>query len=432
MHRRMLGLVIAAALSLLTVVAVPQAPSAVAAETATLDLTIRYDELPNRLVHDGYELALFYGGDRHLTEVGGDGRVVVGGIPAGPLEVTIVNGAEEWPVFDRSSGSWTFGLAAGETRVLHETVAYPSDPMRPDWERAAGTDRFATAVALSRYLYPATAPAVVLANGLDFPDALSAAPLAARLEGPLLLTARDRLPSPVAAEIKRLKPTRIVIVGGTGVVGESVADDLRSRGYAIKRIAGNDRYATSAAIARTLAGCTTAYIATGRDFPDALTFGAIAASLEDPVILVDGSKAQLGAAAVGAISTTGCMQAEVAGGPTVVSAGIFKDLDARLGLVVRFAGRDRYETAALANDHQYIAPRHSFIASGRNFPDALAAAAIAGRISAPLVLSNGARVTGQLGEFLTATDPALVTLVGGEEVVPNALGHPSSWDGYPG
>lgn len=88
--------------------------------------------------------------------------------------------------------------------------------------RLQGDDRYATAVAASRSAYPGTVNTVYLASGLNFPDALSAGPIAANQGAPLLLTTPWGLPSPVRAELQRLKPERIVLVGGTSSISPSV------------------------------------------------------------------------------------------------------------------------------------------------------------------------------------------------------------------
>ncbi len=97
----------------------------------------------------------------------------------------------------------------------------------------------------------------------------------------------------MTAELTRLHPTNIVILGGTGVVSSGVATSLGTYG-AVTRLAGADRYETAVAISGALnptpgAGIDTAYIATGANFPDALGGGPLAASLDGPILLVPGT-----------------------------------------------------------------------------------------------------------------------------------------------
>jgi putative cell wall-binding protein len=89
--------------------------------------------------------------------------------------------------------------------------------------RVYGADRYATAVAVSQTMWSQdNAGAVFLATGTTFPDALSAAASTGQL-GPVLLTKSDALPEVTRAEIERLHPCVIVVVGGSDVVSDAVA-----------------------------------------------------------------------------------------------------------------------------------------------------------------------------------------------------------------
>ena len=112
--------------------------------------------------------------------------------------------------------------AAPSIEVAAQTVI---EPFSAGVHRLAGSDRFATAVAISQR-FAAHVPVVYVATGMDFPDALTAAAAAAQLGGPLLLTRADALPVPVRAEIVRLAPERVVVVGGESAVGAGVYDEL--------------------------------------------------------------------------------------------------------------------------------------------------------------------------------------------------------------
>ncbi len=92
--------------------------------------------------------------------------------------------------------------------------------------RLAGADRFATSAAVSRAYYPAGTAVAFIANGLGFADALAGAPLAGKLGGPILLIPGTSIPASVATELSRLKPGRIVILGGPSAVSAAVAIQL--------------------------------------------------------------------------------------------------------------------------------------------------------------------------------------------------------------
>jgi putative cell wall-binding protein len=90
--------------------------------------------------------------------------------------------------------------------------------------RVAGGDRFDTAARVAGTFEGAGT--VFVATGEDFPDALAAGPAAARLRGPVLLVARDLVPAPVDAQLRRLGPRHIELIGGTGAVSARVAEQL--------------------------------------------------------------------------------------------------------------------------------------------------------------------------------------------------------------
>jgi hypothetical protein len=88
--------------------------------------------------------------------------------------------------------------------------------------RIGGADRYATAAAISQAHF-ATGPAVAfVATGQNFPDALAGAAVAGMLNAPILLVTRDTLPGATAAELARLRPGRIVVLGAAGVVSDGV------------------------------------------------------------------------------------------------------------------------------------------------------------------------------------------------------------------
>jgi hypothetical protein len=91
---------------------------------------------------------------------------------------------------------------------------------------------------------------VYIATGTNFPDALGAGSVAALDNAPILLVRTDSIPPATQAELDRLQPSRIVIVGGTGVVSDTVATELLALPYVatVERMSGLDRYATAAAI----------------------------------------------------------------------------------------------------------------------------------------------------------------------------------------
>ena len=146
-------------------------------------------------------------------------------------------------------------------------------------ERVGGENRYETAVNIAAKLGGSPDKAI-LANAFNFPDALSVASYAAQNGYPIVLTNDDQLPA-VSKKIMKATEEQIV-VGGKDVIHEDIVDGLSN---AI-RYSGEDRYATSAAIATVLTpDADTAIVATGLKFADALA-GSVLAAKENAAILL--------------------------------------------------------------------------------------------------------------------------------------------------
>jgi putative cell wall-binding protein len=186
--------------------------------------------------------------------------------------------------------------------------------------RIAGADRYATAAALSAATFAPGVATAYIAGGANWPDALAAVPHAAMAGGPLLLTKQDAVPATVKAELERLQPGRIIVVGGTSVVSQGVVSGLdRFTTGAVIRLAGQDRYATAAAVSsfHMPSGAPLAYVTTGLNFPDALAAGPAAAHRGAPTILVKG--ASIPAPSAAELERLNPARIIVLGGPSVIS-----------------------------------------------------------------------------------------------------------------
>ncbi len=173
----------------------------------------------------------------------------------------------------------------GGAAAVSEAVVAELSRLAPV-ERVAGDSRYATIARLSARTCPAGAAVAYVATGADFPDALGAAAAAGATGGPVLLTGAHALAPETAAELARLRPARIVVLGGPLAVADAVVADL-GRLAPVERVAGDTRFATAARVSATAfpTGAPVAYLATGADFPDALGGGAAAGALGGPVLL---------------------------------------------------------------------------------------------------------------------------------------------------
>ncbi len=300
--------------------------------------------------------------------------------------------------------------------------------------RHAGATRTATAVEVSRHPHPDGADAVVLARADAYGDALAAAPLAAVLDAPVLLTAPTTLEQGVAEEIARLDAETVTVLGG---IAEGVADDLAADGLDVVRIAGADEWATYAAIARAVAEQTGAdralrvegaHADPARGWPDALAASAWAAREQIPVLMT--TAGALPDPTRDLIDELDLAAVTVVGGPAAVTDAVVADVDPRVGTVDRVAGDGRYDTAvAVASrglDAAGPAPE-VWVASGRGWPDALVAGPAAARAGGVLVLSDPASLehAPATRAFLDAHRPTTPTahLVGGTAVLSEDVAH---------
>jgi len=291
--------------------------------------------------------------------------------------------------------------------------------------RISGGTRYDVAVALSQAAYPdpraIPVSVVYIAKGTDYPDALSAAPAAAKAGGPLLLTMPNELPTAVADEIARLHPDRIIVVGGPASVSPGVftsLTDLVDNPSNVSRVDGADRYEVSRKLSQSILTDDPGqrvYVATGTSFPDALSASAAAGSEGDAVLLVPGSSPALDTASRDALQRLHPDDVVVAGGPNSVSPGI---LSAIQGMswpqgALRISGADRFEASRNINLDGFAEATDVFIATGVKFPDALAGAAIAGQAGAPLYVVPSDCIPQGVLDDIRGFRAETVTLLGG-------------------
>ncbi|WP_313479386.1 cell wall-binding repeat-containing protein [Microbacterium sp.] len=187
--------------------------------------------------------------------------------------------------------------------------------------RLAGPDRYATAAAASTLW--GSAATVYLASGLDFPDALAGAAAAGSKDSPVLLTRGDSLPDETARALARLRPAKIVVLGGTGVISDAVVESaVAATGVstATQRLGGINRYMTAIAVSKATfptAGVPAVYIASGLSFPDALAGAAAAGHRGGPVLLT--GQSALPTAVLDEIRRLKPQRVILLGGPAVIS-----------------------------------------------------------------------------------------------------------------
>ncbi|MGI4894088.1 MAG: cell wall-binding repeat-containing protein [Janthinobacterium lividum] len=263
--------------------------------------------------------------------------------------------------------------------------------------RVYGADRVATAAATAAAFSGKKAQAVVLTRSDTYADAIAGAPLAADKGGPLLLTSATGLDPAVAVSLQDVLPAggTVYLLGDTKALSSAVETAVQELGFTVVRLAGSDRFGTAVAIAKEMPTAETVSVVTGYNFPDGLTAGALMGVQDTDtshslgvVLLSDGSR--LGSV-TSAYLDSRVFQDKYAVGGAAVSAvagasGTWNDL----------AGSDRYATAALVA--QQFTSTGIFddattavgVATGENWPDAMAGSALLAYEGGPMLLTTKA------------------------------------------
>ena len=336
--------------------------------------------------------------------------------------------------YNGAGGSHT---TSGTTGKLYSVMIFvklctaPAPPPPPPaggdttFTRLAGGDRYATAAALSQARFGPGVSTAFVATGGSFPDALAGSPAAAMAGGPILLTARDGLPTATANELARLRPARIVVLGGPGVVSDRVAAQLGGYARRVERWWGANRFETAAAISRSTfaPGVPVAYLATGNTFPDALSGGALAGRNGGPILLVGADS--IPAATAAELARLRPAQVVVLGGTGVISEAVRVAAAgfATTGSASRLAGANRFTTSVAISQSANGGGGSDtvFVATGTNFPDGLAGGAVAALVPGPILLVTPTQLPGSIAAELGRLNPDTVYVIGGTGAISDGV-----------
>ena len=287
--------------------------------------------------------------------------------------------------------------AASETTVTVTSTTTTSTTLPRTDQVVTGADRYATAIALSKLGFPSGAPAVVLAPGDTWTNAVCAAPLAAAYGGPLLLISPNGVDSNLTDEIERLNPSQVFLVDVAH--STKVTSQLKTLlgKPTVTNLSGNDRYETAVLIANQVkdkvGSVSKVVIAPGDSFAEAIAVAPLAAAKGWPILL---SPANGNAP----IATTDAIAA--LGATSALEVGTVAKLD--LTDIVREAGSDSYETSVLIAKYaatQGLSFTHTAIATGEDFPDGLAAGPFLALDKGILLLAKGQQLPASVLSLLT-------------------------------
>jgi len=287
----------------------------------------------------------------------------------------------------------------------------------------AGTTRYTTAVEVSQANYPDGADTVVIATGMNFPDALAGASLAGLHNAPVLLVGAD-VPVEVADEIERLGASNAIVLGREAAVPFDVSDELEGMGLEVTRLGGIDRFETARLIAEEAIAMMgdgwdgTAFLATGFNWPDALSAGPLSAATGWPIFLGGPAGNDVTEYTAAAMDDLGVTEVYILGGPSVISLGATSDM-----AVQDLYGEDRYETAVAIAEFGVselgLSMGSLAIATGEKYPDALTAGPGQGTSGGSLLITPATATSPSIMDAIDANagSIALVKFIGGLEAI---------------
>lgn len=293
---------------------------------------------------------------------------------------------------------------AGEFRTMKEFRAVLENRADMTISSLAGDDRFATAIEVSKAGFEdGQAGAVVLVGQDAIVDGLAAAPLAKAKKAPILLAKKDGLTEEVEKEMLRVLGTTglgnktIYIVGGESQISKEAEAKLAKLGTKVVRLSGDDRYATSLAIAEEVTKeekkLKPAFVVGGEGEVDAMSIAAHAAKEEAPIVVVNKD-----VVSEDAKEFMTDREIVVVGGKSSVSEEVVAELDVLDKIeknVKRLAGDDRQGTNAAVINEYYnknhttaFVAKDGYVGGKSQLIDALTAAPLAGNAGAPIVLAT--------------------------------------------
>ena len=267
-----------------------------------------------------------------------------------------------------------------------------------------GTDRYETAVKISKTGWN-SANTVILVNGLNqhLVDGLTATPLASALNAPILLTQNKNIPKSTINELKRLKPNKVIVIGGTGVVDNSVITQVKNidNKISVKRLGGKNRYETCLNIAKELDSIvpiTKVYIGAGNGEPDALSISPVAGREKAPIILT--AKNNLDTNTYNYLKSKKLSDAYFIGGSGIISDNVINQVNGIVSKNVlsnRVAGVNRRETNAnvIKKFYPQTLLDGVIVAKDIDLVDSLAVGPLAAKLGFPVVLAQSALSNGQ-------------------------------------
>ena len=283
--------------------------------------------------------------------------------------------------------------------------------------RIAGKNRYESAAQISREQFT-NAKKVIVVNSQKYADALSATTLSDGRYS-ILYTEKDTLPTATRNEIQRLNPIEVYLLGGKQSISDGIENILKKYANKVTRIAGKDRYETSAKVA-AMSNKKNIVIASGENFSDPLYASSYAYSNNAKILLSSGKTLSRETRDYLLRNKSKIGNVTVVGGGKSISSSTVRYIQSVTGKNVgRISGRNRYEgSVKVANS---MNKSKVFIASGEDFADALAISPLAQKLNAPILLSAKGKLDTSVIAFLNNFKNSIkdVFIVGGYRTIDN-------------
>ena len=283
--------------------------------------------------------------------------------------------------------------------------------------RIAGQNRYESAARISREQFT-NAKKVIVVNAQKYADALSATTLSDGKYS-ILYTEKDSLPTATRNEIQRLNPVEVYLLGGKQSISSGIENILKKYSNKVTRIAGRDRYETSAKVA-AMSKKKNVVIASGENFSDPLYASSYAYSNNAKILLSSGKTLSRQTRDYLLRNKSSIGKVTVVGGGQSISSATVRYIQSVTGKnVSRISGRSRYDgSVKVANS---MNKDKVFIASGEDFADALAISPLAQKLNAPILLSSRSKLDTSVIAFLNNFKKSIkdVYIVGGYRTIDN-------------
>ncbi len=284
-----------------------------------------------------------------------------------------------------------------------------------------GSDRYETAVKISKEGWKNGSDKVVIINGDVSIDGIISTPLATTYNAPILLVEKNNVPNSVKSELKRLNPKDIIIIGDENAISKTTANQIKSTVNASQtRLNGSNRYETSLLIAKEIDknhDVEKVYItnANGGEV-DALTIAAKAGQDKQPIILTD--KDSITDNTYKWLKSEDLQNAYFIGGPQMISTNVINKVNGITKDSVtnnRVYGADRHETNANVIKKFYTDDELEavLVAKSDVLVDALAAGPLAANLKSPILITPKTYVSAYHKDNLEAKSANKVYKIGG-------------------